>query len=140
MKNRFINRASEISQALIRFKSTFVTVGVFSAIINLLMLVPSIYMLQVYDRVLASGSEVTLAMLTLMVLGAYLVMGALELIRSFVLVRAGAAFDMELISDGGSARSPNLACAAPSGSRNSSAMYAASCRMCKKKRQPWAVA
>ena len=96
MKNRFINRTSEISQALIRFKSTFVTVGVFSAIINLLMLVPSIYMLQVYDRVLASGNEVTLAMLTLMVLGAYLVMSALELIRSFVLVRVGAAFDMDL--------------------------------------------
>ena len=96
MKNRFINRASEISQALIRFKSTFVTVGVFSAIINLLMLVPSIYMLQVYDRVLASSNEVTLAMLTLMVLGAYVVMSALELIRSFILVRVGAAFDMDL--------------------------------------------
>ena len=96
MKNRFINRASEISQALIRFKSTFVTVGVFSAIINLLMLVPSIYMLQVYDRVLASANEVTLAMLTIMVLGAYVVMSALELIRSFILVRVGAAFDMQL--------------------------------------------
>ena len=96
MKNRFINRASEISQALIRFKSTFVTVGVFSAIINLLMLVPSIYMMQVYDRVLASSNEVTLAMLTIMVLGAYVVMSALELIRSFILVRVGAAFDMDL--------------------------------------------
>ncbi len=96
MKNGFINRTSEISQALTRFKSTFVTVGVFSAIINLLMLVPSINMLQVYDRVLASANEVTLAMLTLMVLGAYVVMSALELIRSFILVRVGAAFDMQL--------------------------------------------
>jgi ATP-binding cassette subfamily C exporter for protease/lipase len=96
MKNRFINRAKEIEQALIRFKSTFFTVGVFSAIINLLMLVPSLYMLQVYDRVLASANEVTLAMLTLMVLGAYLVMSSLELIRSFILVRVGAAFDMAL--------------------------------------------
>jgi ATP-binding cassette subfamily C exporter for protease/lipase len=96
MKNKLVHRASEIELALIKFKSTFFTVGVFSAITNLLMLVPSIYMLQVYDRVLASANEVTLAMLTLMVLGAYLVMSALELIRSFVLVRVGAAFDMEL--------------------------------------------
>jgi len=96
MKNRFINRAGEIALALIKFKSTFFTVGVFSAITNLLMLVPSLYMLQVYDRVLASANEVTLAMLTLMVLGAYLVMSALELIRSFMLVRVGAAFDMQL--------------------------------------------
>jgi ATP-binding cassette subfamily C exporter for protease/lipase len=96
MKNRFSPRTQEIAQSLIRFKSTFVTVGVFSAIINLLMLVPSIYMLQVYDRVLASANEVTLAMLTLMVLGAYLVMSALELIRSFILVRVGAAFDMDI--------------------------------------------
>ncbi|MES2320231.1 MAG: type I secretion system permease/ATPase [Pseudomonadota bacterium] len=96
MKNRFINRASEIELALIKFKNTFFTVGVFSAITNLLMLVPSIYMLQVYDRVLASANEVTLAMLTLLVLGAYLLMCSLELIRSFVLVRVGAAFDMQL--------------------------------------------
>jgi ATP-binding cassette subfamily C exporter for protease/lipase len=96
MKNRYLNRANEIEQALIKFKSTFATVGVFSAVSNLLMLVPSLYMLQVYDRVLASANEVTLAMLTLMVLGAYLVMSALELIRSFVLVRVGAAFDMQL--------------------------------------------
>lgn len=96
MKNRYINRAGEIELALIKFKSTFFTVGVFSAITNLLMLVPSLYMLQVYDRVLASANEVTLAMLTLMVLGAYLVMSALELIRSFMLVRVGAAFDMQL--------------------------------------------
>ncbi|MDP3672627.1 MAG: type I secretion system permease/ATPase [Telluria sp.] len=78
------------------FKSTFFTVGVFSAITNILMLVPSIYMLQIYDRVLASANEITLAMLTLMMLGAYLLMSALELIRSFVLVRVGARFDMEL--------------------------------------------
>ncbi|MES2018333.1 MAG: type I secretion system permease/ATPase [Pseudomonadota bacterium] len=96
MKNRFLHRANEIEQALIKFKTTFLTVGVFSAITNLLMLVPSLYMLQVYDRVLASANEVTLAMLTVMVLGAYLVMSALELIRSFVLVRVGAAFDMQL--------------------------------------------
>ncbi len=44
----------ELAQAINSFKSAFKTVAVFSAIINLLMLVPSLYMLQVYDRVLSS--------------------------------------------------------------------------------------
>jgi ATP-binding cassette subfamily C exporter for protease/lipase len=96
MKTKLLNAKNEIEQALIGFKSTFFTIGVFSAISNLLMLVPSIYMLQVYDRVLASRNEITLLMLTLMMLGAYLLMGALELIRSFILVRVGAEFDMKM--------------------------------------------
>lgn len=96
MKNHQLSPASEIEQALRQFKGPFATVGAFSAITNLLMLAPSIYMLQVYDRVLASANEVTLAMLTLMVLGAYLLMSTLELIRSFILVRVGAGFDMAL--------------------------------------------
>ncbi|HEU4852812.1 MAG TPA: type I secretion system permease/ATPase [Telluria sp.] len=87
---------NEIGEALRSFKSTFYTVGTFSAIINILMLAPSLYMLQVYDRVLASGNELTLGMLTLIILVAYLLMGALETIRSFVLVRVGARFDMQL--------------------------------------------
>lgn len=93
---KLLNPKNEIAQVLISFKKTFVTIGVFSAITNLLMLVPSIYMLQVYDRVLASRSELTLLMLTIMMLGAYLLMCALELIRSFVLVRVGARFDLAL--------------------------------------------
>jgi ATP-binding cassette subfamily C exporter for protease/lipase len=96
MKSKQLNQKNEIERALLTFKSTFFTVGAFSAISNLLMLVPSIYMLQVYDRVLASRNEITLLMLTLMMLGAYLLMAALELVRTFVLVRVGARFDMEL--------------------------------------------
>jgi ATP-binding cassette subfamily C exporter for protease/lipase len=96
MTTKLFNPKNEIEQTLIKFKRTFLTVGVFSAISNLLMLVPSLYMMQVYDRVLASRNEVTLLMLTLMMLGAYVFVGALELVRSFVLVRVGASFDMEL--------------------------------------------
>jgi ATP-binding cassette subfamily C exporter for protease/lipase len=96
MKNKLFSKKNEIEQALLSFKSTFWTVGTFSAISNLLMLVPSLYMLQVYDRVLQSRNEITLLMLTLMMLGAYLLVGALELVRSFVLVRVGARFDMTL--------------------------------------------
>jgi ATP-binding cassette subfamily C exporter for protease/lipase len=53
MKSKSSAVRNEIELALVSFKSTFFTIGAFSAISNLLMLVPSIYMLQVYDRVLA---------------------------------------------------------------------------------------
>jgi ATP-binding cassette subfamily C exporter for protease/lipase len=93
---KLLQKRNEIDSVLRAFKSTFFTVGAFSAIINLLMLVPSLYMLQVYDRVLGSRNEITLLMLSLLIVGAYLFMGGLELIRSFVLVRVGAQFDMVL--------------------------------------------
>lgn len=95
MKN-YLKPKNEIEVALSLFKSTFLTVGCFSAVSNMLMLVPSLYMLQVYDRVLPSRNEYTLLMLTLLMLGAYLFLSVLELVRSFVLVRVGARFDMVL--------------------------------------------
>jgi ATP-binding cassette subfamily C exporter for protease/lipase len=87
---------SEVATALVGLKSAFRSVGLFSAVSNLLLLVPSLYMLQVYDRVLPSRNEVTLLMLTLMMLGAYLLMSALECMRSFILIRIGAKLDMQL--------------------------------------------
>ncbi|MDP1684258.1 type I secretion system permease/ATPase [Hydrogenophaga sp.] len=87
---------NEIGQALHGFRVAFRNVGVFSAFINLLMLVPSLYMLQVYDRVLASGNQTTLLMLTIMVVGTYLLMNGLELVRSFLLIRVGAQLDQRL--------------------------------------------
>jgi ATP-binding cassette, subfamily C, bacterial exporter for protease/lipase len=87
---------NEIAAALSDFKGAFRTVGIFSAIINMMLLVPSLYMLQVYDRVLASQNVTTLLMLTLMVLGAFLFTSALEFVRSFVLIRVGAQLDMKL--------------------------------------------
>jgi ATP-binding cassette subfamily C exporter for protease/lipase len=93
---KLLEKKSESESVIRSFKSTFITVGMFSAIVNLLMLTPSLYMLQVYDRVLGSRNEITLLMLTVLIVGAYLFMGALELIRSYVLVRVGAQFDMKL--------------------------------------------
>ena len=87
---------NEIAQALAGFKSAFRTIGIFTAIINVIMLMPSIYMLQVYDRVLPSRNEITLLMLTLIMLGAYVFMSGLEYVRTFVLVRVGAKLDMQL--------------------------------------------
>jgi ATP-binding cassette, subfamily C, bacterial exporter for protease/lipase len=92
----FKSSTNEIALALNEFRGAFRTVGIFSAIINLMMLVPSLYMLQVYDRVLTSRNETTLLMLTIMVLGAFLFMSALEFVRSFVLIRVGAQLDMKL--------------------------------------------
>ena len=88
--------SDEIRQILTGFRGAFITVGIFSAIINLMMLAPSLYMLQVYDRVLASHNQTTLLMLTIMLLGAYLFMSGLELVRSFVLIRVSAQLDMSM--------------------------------------------
>jgi ATP-binding cassette subfamily C exporter for protease/lipase len=87
---------SELTLVLTGFKRVFRTVGIFSAVINLLMLTPALYMLQLYDSVLTSRNEMTLLMLTLIMLGAYVFMGALEYVRSFILVRVGVQFDMKL--------------------------------------------
>ena len=76
-------------KALGEYKSILISVGCFTALINLLMLVPSIYMLQVYDRVLSSQNETTLVMLTLMVVGFFAFIGTLEVIRSFIVIRIG---------------------------------------------------
>ena len=87
---------SEITDVLLLFKGAFRTIGIFSAVINLLMLMPPLYMLQVYDRVLQSRNEMTLLMLTVVMLGAYLMLSALEFVRSFVLIRVGTKLDMQM--------------------------------------------
>lgn len=77
-------------------KSSLWGIGIFTAIINLLMLTPAIYMLQVYERVLASTNTMTLLMLTLLVLGAFAFIGLLEWVRSAVVIRLGTKADMQL--------------------------------------------
>ena len=76
---------SELKQALLLCKSAFLSVGFFSLFINLLLLIPSIYMLQVYDRVIPANSESTLLMLTLIALFLFVVMGGLEWTRSQIM-------------------------------------------------------
>lgn len=87
---------SEIIEVLLKFKKTFHSIGAFTAIINMLMLVPSIYMMQVYDRVLASRNDFTLLMLSLMAIGLYALISLLEQIRSMVVIRIGAKMDAYL--------------------------------------------
>jgi PrtD family type I secretion system ABC transporter len=71
-------------------------VAFFSFFINLLMLTGSIYMLQVYDRVLASRSGPTLLYLTLFAAACLVTLAALDLVRSRILIRASARFDAQL--------------------------------------------
>jgi len=84
---------SEIIEALAQFKKVFYAIGWFSACINSLMLIPSIYMMQVYDRVLASRNHATLVMLTLIVLGLLILMAFLEHVRSMVVIHMGSKID-----------------------------------------------
>ncbi|MBD2794034.1 type I secretion system permease/ATPase [Xenorhabdus sp. 42] len=84
----------EITDVIRARSKVFWIIGLFTAFINLLMLVPTIYMLQVYDRVLPSNNEMTLLMLTLVTLGMFAIMGGLEYIRSMVVIRIGSQFDM----------------------------------------------
>jgi ATP-binding cassette subfamily C exporter for protease/lipase len=88
-------------------RGAFYAVGAFSFVINLLMLVPAIYMLQIYDRVLTSRNEATLLMLTVIMAGLFALEAAFELVRSRVLIRTSAALDMRLnarVFDAGFAR------------------------------------
>ncbi len=77
-------------------KNAFYFAAFVSLFINLLMLVPPLYMLQLYDRVMASRSEETLLMLTIIVVVMFAVMGTLEFVRSRILIRVGNAIDARL--------------------------------------------
>lgn len=77
---------ASIGEALRRCRQSFLIAGVVSFFINILILVPMIYMMQVYDRVMASSSVSTLGMLTALLIFLLGVMGALEWVRSQILV------------------------------------------------------
>ena len=87
---------SELKEAILESKKSFIVVGFFSMFINLLMLVPTLYMLQLYGRVMTSRSESTLYMLTGIVVVLFITMALLEIVRSKVLVRVGNRLDKAL--------------------------------------------
>jgi ATP-binding cassette subfamily C exporter for protease/lipase len=89
-------KSSELAQAMGAVRPYIKRAAWFGFIAALLVLAPSIYMLEVYDRVVNSRSHVTLAMLTLAVLGAFVVMELLEWARSQILNEAGLALDRAL--------------------------------------------
>jgi PrtD family type I secretion system ABC transporter len=83
----------ELQDALGACRRFFVTALVFSLAINLLYLAAPLYMLQVYDRVIASASHATLAMLTLALMLALVALAGLDAVRARVLTRAGVRLD-----------------------------------------------
>ena len=87
-----------LRRAVSRCRGMLVAVLFFSLFINLLMFVAPLYMLQVYDRVLTSRSEVTLIVITALALALLVAFGLLEAVRSRILVRAGVVMD-EMIAN-----------------------------------------
>jgi ATP-binding cassette subfamily C protein PrsD len=89
-------RQSELGEALRACRTAFIGVGIMSCMINLLYLTGSLFMLEVYDRVLPSRSVPTLVGLIILAGGLYVAQGILELIRGRILGRIGTSLDEAL--------------------------------------------
>ena len=87
---------SELREAINALQPYFKQAAWFSILSSILVLAPSGYMLEVYDRVVNSRNHMTLAMLTLLVLAAYALMEVLEWVRSGILHQASLAFDRRM--------------------------------------------
>jgi len=90
---------NNLQAALKACKSSFLSVGFFSFFVNALMLVPTFFMIQVSGRVVPSSSTSTLLMLTLILTVLLLTMGALEWVRSRIMVRISNRLDVLLSRD-----------------------------------------
>ena len=86
-------RRSELGEALRACRDAFIGVGVMSCMINLLYLTGSIFMLEVYDRVIPSRSVPTLIGLIVLAAGLYAAQGGLDLLRGRILGRVGTSLD-----------------------------------------------
>lgn len=98
MKTPSFFQRSELSATLWTFRREFAVCVVFTVVVNLLMLTPTLYMLQVFDRVMLSASEFTLTALTLVMLFFFAVMAFSEWSRARLLVRTGVKLDERLNS------------------------------------------
>ncbi len=83
-------------EAIGRIKGLVLFLVLISAVISILALTGSFYMLQIYDRALVSGSVPTLIVISALAIGLYLFQGMFDIIRSQVLVRVGARLDRRL--------------------------------------------
>ena len=91
--SRSSEKPTVLNTAIGALRPALIAAMVFSFFINILALVSPLYMLQVYDRVLTSRNVSTLVVLTLICIFLFLVYGALEALRTQVLVRGGLKFD-----------------------------------------------
>lgn len=93
MKNKSLFKGSGLREQLYLFRKEFFWAGVFSLIANVLMLTPTVYMLQIYDHVMVSQSELTLIAVTIIMVCFFGVMAFSEWLRSRLLVRTGVRLD-----------------------------------------------
>lgn len=89
-------RRNPVRAALGKCRAHFAAAALFSAVSNILLLTPSIYMMQIYDRVIPTGGLVTLAAISAIGLFALATMSVFDWLRGRLLVRAGARLDEEL--------------------------------------------
>lgn len=92
----FSDTRSELKGVIWSMRRIFIGAAAFSCVVNILMLTPSLYMMQVYDRVLTSQNDMTLLMITLLTLGIFTLLGGLEWVRGQLLVRSSAQLDRTL--------------------------------------------
>lgn len=94
---QFVASPTEIvADALRACRRHFIAVAVFSALLNMLFLVPMLYMLQVYDRVIPTRGSVTLFFLTLVLVFGLTTLALLDFVRARLLVRASIRLDRQL--------------------------------------------
>ncbi len=91
-----MNPEAALKRVVAGCKKAFTAVALFSLAINLLMLTVPIYMMQMYDRVIASGNVDTLVLLTIIALAGLLAMALVEMMRSRMMVRLGGWVDRSL--------------------------------------------
>jgi len=96
MENKYQYERSDLAQVRAGLLHLFGVVGIFSVLVNLLLLTGPLYMLHIYDRVLPSGTQQTLVALSLMALLAYTVMGVLDHARARITARIAARFLTQL--------------------------------------------
>lgn len=89
-------REMQIQEALKMCRVFFVNAGIFSAFLNILYLAPTIYMLQVYDRVVPTRGFATLGLLTLLFVASAATIAVLDLIRTRLFVIASQRLDVQL--------------------------------------------
>lgn len=92
----FLNKDNLLKRSFYDFWRELLWVGLLSFVANLLMLTPTLYMLQIYDRVMLSESDLTLLFLTVIVVCLFFFMALAEWLRARLLVRAGLSMDEKL--------------------------------------------
>jgi len=88
--------SAELAAALGACRRAFLAIALFSGMSNILMLTGSLFMLEVYDRVIPSRSVPTLVALLILASGLYAAQGIIDAIRSRILVRVGNSLDETL--------------------------------------------